>query len=289
FNALGNIKTNDSSYNVVGELNSSFLEKRLLLDVRVGWHHQIDEGLPGDDSGLNTGQARTLAGTPNYILPTAILRTIANIDQVPASVTQACSGAFADQRCGELGYLTGGPGFIERLVLDSYQARGMLTFLATALGHHVIKLGVDGNIGYYEHDKAYSGRNAYTEVAESTVPGPTRGTQPFAVVDARHLRYPTAPDVPVFADSNTAKSKSTIVGGFVQDSWSIMDKVTLNVGLRYDALTLAGDDGVVRISLKDQWSPRIGVIWDPTQAGRSKIYANYGRYYEQIPLDIADR
>jgi hypothetical protein len=46
---------------------------------------------------------------------------------------------------------------------------------------------------------------------------------------------------------------------------------------------------VVRISLKDQWSPRIGVIWDPTQAGGPKVYANYGRYYEQIPLDIADR
>ena len=289
FNALGNIKTNDSSYNVVGELNSSFLEKRLLLDVRVGWHHQIDEGLPGDDSGLNTGQAGTLAGTPNYILHTAILRNIANIDQVPASVTQACSGADADVKCGVLGYLTGGPGFIERLVLDSYQARGMLTFLASALGHHVIKVGVDGNIGYYEHDKAYSGRNAYTEVAENTVPGPTSGSQPYAVFDARNFGYLQTPDNPVFIDFNAAKSKSTIIGGFVQDSWSIMDKVTLNVGLRYDSMTLAGDDGVVRISLKDQWSPRIGVIWDPTQAGRAKIYANYGRYYEQIPLDIADR
>ena len=40
FNGLGNIKTNDSSYNVVGELNSAFLDKRLLLDVRIGWHHQ---------------------------------------------------------------------------------------------------------------------------------------------------------------------------------------------------------------------------------------------------------
>src|SRR5262249_18586346 len=163
---------------------------------------------------------------------------------------------------------TGGPGFIERLVLDSYQARGMLTFLVSALGHHVIKLGGDGNIGYYEHDKAYSGRDAYTEVAESTGPRPTPGSQAYARLrapDARNLGYLQGPDQPVLADLNQAKSKSTIVGGFVQDSWSIMDKVPLNVGLRFDSLTLAGDDGVVRISLKDQWSPRIGVIWDPTQ------------------------
>ena len=43
------------------------------------------------------------------------------------------------------------------------------------------------------------------------------------------------------------------------------------------------------MSLNDQFSPRIGVVWDPTQQGRAKIYANYGRYYENIPLDIADR
>src|SRR4029079_3354214 len=80
-----------------------------------------------------------------------------------------------------------------------------------------------------------------------------------------------------------------IMGFFVQDSWSIMDKVTLNVGLRYDTLALSGADGITRMALKDQFSPRIGVVWDPTQQGRSKIYANYGRYYENIPLDAANR
>jgi hypothetical protein len=189
FNGAGNIETNDSSYNVVGELNSSFLDKRLLLDLRVGWHHQLDEGLPGDGSGLNTGQAGTLAGTPSYILHPSILRNVAEVDQVPASVRETCSGPDATTRCGVLGYFTGGPGFIERLVLDSYQARGILTFLVNALGHHVLKAGVDANIGYYEHIKAYTGRNAYTEQPESTVPGPTAGSQPFAVFDAQ-LRVP---------------------------------------------------------------------------------------------------
>ena len=89
-----------------------------------------------------------------------------------------------------------------------------------------------------------------------------------------------------FAD---AKSKSTILGGFIQDSWSVLDKVTLNLGLRYDALTMQGQDGKSRISLKDQLSPRLGLVWDPTQQGRSKLFVNYGRYYEYIPLDIADR
>ena len=43
------------------------------------------------------------------------------------------------------------------------------------------------------------------------------------------------------------------------------------------------------MALNDQWSPRIGFVWDPTQQGRSKLFANYGRYYEYIPLDLANR
>ena len=33
----------------------------------------------------------------------------------------------------------------------------------------------------------------------------------------------------------------------------------------------------------------MGLVYDFTQQGRSKIYANYARYYESVPLDLADR
>jgi len=36
-------------------------------------------------------------------------------------------------------------------------------------------------------------------------------------------------------------------------------------------------------------SPRIGVIFDPTQSGRSKLFASYARFYESVPLNIGDR
>ncbi|MEO6259391.1 MAG: hypothetical protein ABIP63_03540, partial [Thermoanaerobaculia bacterium] len=34
------------------------------------------------------------------------------------------------------------------------------------------------------------------------------------------------------------------------------------------------------------YAPRVGVIWDPSNNGRSKLYANYGRFFESVPLDI---
>ena len=283
FNGVGAIKTNDSSYNVIGELNSSFADKRILLDVKLGWHHQLDEGVPADGSDFNTDNGSpTLAATPNYITHPGILKNVARLDQVPSSVTQACSGPFADAECGVLGYFTGGPGFIERLVLDSAQAKAVLTGLVSGLGHHVLKAGFDGTVSWYEHTKGYTGTVAYTEQPPGFVPVDY-------VQDGRRYGFLESPDVPKTFAYLRAKTRATAIGGFIQDSWSVLDKVTLNLGVRYDAIWLADANGKVGISLKDQWSPRVGVIWDPTQQGRSKVFFNYGRYYENIPLDIADR
>lgn len=90
-------------------------------------------------------------------------------------------------------------------------------------------------------------------------------------------------------NSFDALSVSNTVGGFVQDSWSILDKVALNFGLRYDAQLLYGGDGKLALALPNQFSPRVGVIYDFTQSGRSKLYANYARLYESVPLDAVDR
>ena len=59
--------------------------------------------------------------------------------------------------------------------------------------------------------------------------------------------------------------------------------------VRYDAQILHGDRPDAALTLPRQWSPRIGVIHDPTGSGRSRIFASYARYHEGIPLDIIDR
>jgi hypothetical protein len=43
------------------------------------------------------------------------------------------------------------------------------------------------------------------------------------------------------------------------------------------------------LALPNQWSPRLGVIYDPTQSGAAKIFANYAVYYQTLPLNIMDR
>ena len=276
-------KTKNDAYDVIGELNSAFLDKKLLFDVKVGWHHQLDSTLPQDGSSFSDiDNASTLAGSPLVIGSPNGNQNVAALDaNVPASVRAACGTAFLNAACGVQNFTYGGTGFIESLTLDSIQFKPVFTYLLTALGHHVIKFGFEGEWAQYQHQKAYTGRTILQWNPDGS----------DTLIDSRRFGYLTGPGPAdqVTLTGLTANSNRQTIGGFVQDSWSIADKVTVNFGLRYDTVALKGIDGVIRMSLTDQLSPRIGLVWDPTQQGRSKIFANYGRYFENVPLDIADR
>ncbi len=277
--------TNDTAYDVNAELNSSFLDKKLLLEVRLGWHHQIDEGAPGDGSGFdNIHNLNTLAGIPS-LAPLYNSNVLDFEDQVPASVREACGTGDRTTKCQTSWNLYGGNNFLERQILDSFQGKATVTYLLTALGHHVIKGGVEGSISYYDHLKTYGGGAWYFDFG----PGAVGAGNSLGVQEARRFGYLSDIDTPAGNGLLTAKSKSVIIGGFLQDSWSILDKVTVNAGVRWDGQYLYDKDGLLGMKLGNEWSPRIGFVWDPTQQGRAKIFANYGRYYEAVPLDIADR
>ena len=74
---------------------------------------------------------------------------------------------------------------------------------------------------------------------------------------------------------------------FAQDAWSPNKYVTINAGLRWEQQHVAGvDNGYTFV---DNWSPRIGVSVDPWGNRKTKVTANFGRYTESLPLDIAIR
>jgi hypothetical protein len=82
------------------------------------------------------------------------------------------------------------------------------------------------------------------------------------------------------ADSTTQHN----VNVFVQDTWR-HGHLTLRPGLRYDQQTINGQ--AERMTLKNNWAPRLGAAYDPTGTGRSKIYASWGVFYAQLPNDLA--
>jgi hypothetical protein len=298
--AIGSKRSYDS-YDASLKWSSAFSNKRVLLDTTLGWHHQNTSILPNDGSEIagSSGQAainriayrRTASGARDYHSITDF-QTDADLGLAPGTLAAACPsipltdamGMPSGSRtlCPAPTYNLGGSGFIQRQVLDRYQGKSVLTTLFQGAGHHVVKVGIDLEYVTYDNIKAYSGPpGAGIFYRENT--GGTRFD------DYRGYGFLQGPDDPVLLNKVHTLTKSVTAGGFVQDSWSIVDKVTLNVGVRYDAQFLynaAGDRG---LSMPNEWSPRIGVIYDPTQSGRAKIYANYARFYESVPLDIADR
>ncbi len=85
---------------------------------------------------------------------------------------------------------------------------------------------------------------------------------------------------------------------FVQDQWHATDRLTINVGLRYEQQSLLGTfeelttttgETLDEFALDNNWAPRIGAIFDILGNGKSKLYGNWGRFYARIPNDLAAR
>jgi outer membrane receptor protein involved in Fe transport len=74
---------------------------------------------------------------------------------------------------------------------------------------------------------------------------------------------------------------------FVNDTWRVSDRVTLNLGLRYDRND--GKHSADQPVVKDAaWSPRLSVTFDPTGSGVWAFNAGAGRYVAGVASSIAD-
>ncbi len=74
----------------------------------------------------------------------------------------------------------------------------------------------------------------------------------------------------------------TMVGGFLQDHWSLAPRVTLDFGVRYDFERLPGGFN----QAGHNFSPRIGLAWTPSS--RWVLRAGYGIFFDRYILaDLA--
>jgi outer membrane receptor protein involved in Fe transport len=95
------------------------------------------------------------------------------------------------------------------------------------------------------------------------------------------------------------------LGVFIDDAWSITKRLTLNLGLRFDhqdgnirevdkldaQMQKTGDKipGQDNILVWNNWSPRLGLVYQLTSDMKTILRANYGHYYEGMTLMIFAR
>ncbi len=68
----------------------------------------------------------------------------------------------------------------------------------------------------------------------------------------------------------------TLFGVYLQDEWQILPRVTINYGLRFDQVNEFTDE--------NQVSPRINVVWRPTDT--TTIHGGYSRYFTPPPFEL---
>ena len=84
-----------------------------------------------------------------------------------------------------------------------------------------------------------------------------------------------------------ATSNQSYLSSYVNDSWAINRRMTINAGLRWEEEQLNGPNQ--QYVFVDNWSPRLGINIDPFADRKTKVYFNWGRYTQALPTDAAIR
>jgi outer membrane receptor protein involved in Fe transport len=99
-------------------------------------------------------------------------------------------------------------------------------------------------------------------------------------------------------DNYAYSGVATALGVFIDDSWKVNDRLSLNLGVRYDHRRASADaqevrdengnatgeefSGIDNLYTWNPVSPRLGFNYQLTADGKTVIKAHYGRYYRQI-------
>jgi Carboxypeptidase regulatory-like domain len=153
-------------------------------------------------------------------------------------------------------------------------------------GNHTAKVG--GVISYVDYDvtKTFTGNPIFTFVNDISWDFPARAQ--YGVGDP---------------DLSAANSQ---FGVYVQDDWTVMNRLTLNLGLRwdYESDMLNNDyvtpdfvrnatapfvddaayftDGSNRPAYYGMWQPRVGFSYDITGQGKTVAFGGWGRYFDRV-------
>ncbi|HEV8579611.1 MAG TPA: TonB-dependent receptor [Thermoanaerobaculia bacterium] len=96
--------------------------------------------------------------------------------------------------------------------------------------------------------------------------------RPFNASDL--TTYPTFFTVRVKGGLDAPIPDDKTLGVFLQDSWRLNGRLTLDLGLRYDKEDITDDN--------NNYAPRLGFAWDPSGRGKTVVRGGWGRFYDRF-------
>ena len=138
------------------------------------------------------------------------------------------------------------------------------------LGEHQLRFGFDHESNTSAHEQFYPGPDRLLYEVRRTNTG---------VLDNGFV---------VAAGSDYVRTRQNEVNGefetineafYLEDNWSITDRVVLNAGVRLEGFDNKNSDGDSYIKIDNMVAPRFGFSWDVKGDNRSKLFGNAGRYF----------
>ena len=171
--------------------------------------------------------------------------------------------------------VSGGLGFIFGNQQRNFSRRDQVRAdMALYHGNHEIKFGGDYQNGKTTSTDSFSGGQIVRRLNEY---GQVYYQHDFFTKSATDLSP---------ADS-VISPRNIDIGFYLQDSWKPLPSLTINAGLRWDQEDMRDylDESIIKTT--NEWQPRLGVVWDPSGSGKTKVYASAGRFYYSLPTDLS--
>jgi hypothetical protein len=253
------------SHNFILGYAGQFLEQRLRVESFVGLHRQTDD----IDNRVNRPVEE-------------LLYEVSLDDLEPGKCDELAATPFVD--CPVSSYRDGGTGYFQDETLYRYTGGLRLTNIFS--GHTV-------RYGFETEYKTYSSRRGYSGGWFEDRYGDDPATDPYAFERIYFAREEQDGSVTLFGNDGVdpfrAKVATLTLSGYIQDSWELNRYLTVGGGVRWDYEQIQDTEGDGLITIPDEFAPRMGVSFDPTGDGRSRIFASYGWFFESVPLDINQR
>jgi hypothetical protein len=275
-----------SRQDLIAHWQSAFFQRHWRVDASLGLHSE------GYSRHSPFGDVESMNDVNWYNSP-----SLAQFDPALAPYCQD-DPTTGFQPCPVQGYQSGGFGVMREI--SAYRLAGQVRFtnVFSALGLHELKYGVDYEFNQYDDKRWNSGLDGSRG---SVYVFPTGNGSEYAPSVLSLYRLPDGMSMgdvndpllltqsPYYQDSIRAKTRAFNNGLFLQESYMPLPNLTINAGLRWEAQRFTDYAGHTALTIGDSLAPRLGVVYDPTKEGRSKVFAHYGQYYESIPMDMVNR
>jgi hypothetical protein len=259
----------------------------------------VDTGAINDNNHTLNGEPNTFLGRqdfggPNYALrgdylfATSWLASLQAARHEERNSVGPATGAgdvveFIDNTATGAGFQTGGFGLIQKknFIRDHYAAS-----LTKYLFSHEIKGGVEYQKETADVTKRMSGGQ---QVLQFDNFNPADSAQNPFIYQHNYWTTQTATidDAPL--SQLNASPEHKVTTAYLQDTWNVLANLTVMAGVRWDRQQIIDSAGVQQIDLKHDYAPRLGFTWDPTKDQKTKVYGSFGRFYEEIPMDLVIR